>query len=86
MLDACSHSQTYRVDEPNKYRVLQTLYMRTRTPYESQLAPRTLPSTHMKTTLRALSVPTIASVRKTCAGECVHDAPEMPREPKIVVV
>ena len=60
--------------------------MGTRSPYGSQLEPRTLPSTRAKSTRRALSAPTLASARKVCAGKCVHDAPEMPREPKIVVV
>ena len=35
---------------------------------------------------RALSVPTLAPARKMCASKCVRVAPEMPREPKIVVV
>ena len=35
---------------------------------------------------RALSVPTTASARKMCSDKCVHIAPEMPMEPKIVVV
>jgi hypothetical protein len=58
--------------------------MCTNSPYGSQLEPRTLPSTRTKSTRRALSVPTTASARKVCASKCVHVAPEMPREPKIV--
>ena len=60
--------------------------MGTRSPYGSQLEPRTLPSTRAESMRRALSVPTLASARNVCAGKYVHGAPEMPREPKIVVV
>ena len=60
--------------------------MGTRSPYGSQLEPRTLPSTRAKSMRRALSVPTLAPARNVCAGKYVHGAPEMPMEPKIVVV
>ena len=48
--------------------------------------PTRAPDPRAKTINRALSVPTTASARKMCTGKYVHIAPEMPREPKIVVV
>jgi hypothetical protein len=72
----CIPSMPHRVLPPssrhtnagvNKSRAPTTRYLCTRSPYGSQLEPRTLPSTRAKSTRRALSVPTTASARKMCA-------------------